>query len=154
MFDAPVDAWYVWLGLGAASLAVLATAIPLTSGTPSGAARVADAIDEVATSPYLASERVTLDADELRLGSSRIAVKTRAGVAHASLAFGPITPVDSARLEAVLRGRAVGAVFESREAFRRALRRANERLPRFRPAPDRLRVRRVSWGEVDATLVG
>lgn len=154
MFDAPVDAWYVWLGLAAASLVVLATALLVSSGTPEGAARVADVIDEVAASPYQATETVALDAEELRLGTSRIALKTPAGVAHASLAYGPITPAEGGQLKALLRGRAVGTVFDSRRTFQRTLRRARDRAREFRPAPDRLTVRRVSWGAVDATLVG
>jgi len=157
MFDTPVDAWYLWVGLAVASLAVLGTALLVAAGTPTGAARVADAIDEVAASPYLATETVALDGEALRLGPSRLALRTRAGIAHATLAYAPVTPVIGGRLGTVLRGRAVAAVFDSSAAFRRALVRARDRARDrggFRPAPTRLTVRRVSWGEVDATLVG
>ena len=154
MFDAPVDAWYVWIGLGFASLAVLATTLALGSTAPTGAARVAGVVDEVASSPHRAVETVRLDAREVRLGTSRLALKTGAGVAHATVDFGPVTPVGGGRLGAVLDGRPVSEVFATRGAFERAVERARERAGAWRPAPSRLTVRRVSWGNVDATLVG
>nr|WP_225333604.1 hypothetical protein [Halomicrobium urmianum] len=51
MFDVPVDAWYVWLGVAAASVTALGTVAALPSGTPPDAAAAADAIDRVAAGP-------------------------------------------------------------------------------------------------------
>ena len=43
---------------------------------------------------------------------------------------------------------------DSPAAFEDTTQQARERDPSWRPAPDPLTVRRVSWGGVDATLVG
>jgi hypothetical protein len=57
-------------------------------------------------------------------------------------------------LAAVLAGTAPDAVFEDPEAFRDALEEARAGPRSWQPAPERLRVRRVTWEGVDATLVG
>jgi hypothetical protein len=154
MLDAPVDAWYVWIGLSAASLAVAGVAIELPSEQPTGAPRVAAAIDEVATSPYSAVETVAIDADRLSVESGRIALETADRVSHAPVAYGSVVSVGEGRLASVLRGRDPRTVYSSLAGFRTALERARESAGTWRRAPERLTVRRVSWGEVDATLVG
>jgi hypothetical protein len=154
MLDTPADTWYVWLGLAVASVLVTGTAFQLLDRTAGGAERVADAIDEVAASSYQAVERIPLDARAIRLASSRLSIRTRRGVAHASLVFGPIVPARDGRLGAVLRGRPVRAVFDDPVALQAALQARRTRTGTWRTAPESLTARRVSWGEVDATLVG
>ncbi len=155
MLGTPVDAWYVWIGIAAASVVVTGTAIGLTDNAPPGADRIAAAIDEVAGSPYAATSRVPIDANGLRLGTSRLAIRTEGGTAYATLARGPVTPVRDGRLGAILEGRrAVEAVYDSPAAFARALRAVRQHSGRWRRAPETLTVRRVTWGDVSATLVG
>lgn len=154
MFDTPLDAPYLWLGIVAASLTTLGIATSLTTAPPTGAERVAAVVDEVAASPFQAVERVRLSAQQLRIESSRIALRDGGGVAHAPLSAGPVTPVRSGPLAAVLEGRDVRALFDSPAAFADAMGAARNRPARWRVAPETLTARRVSWGAVDGTLVG
>jgi hypothetical protein len=154
MFDAPVDAWYIWLGLGTVSVAVAGVAVGLPSAAAPDAAGVAERIDTVAASPYEAADTIRLDATELRLGSTRVSLRGDGGTSHATLAYGPVVPVGDGPLDRVLRGTSPSAVFDSRVEFERAVSRARAADHAWRPAPARLHVRRVSWGDVDATLVG
>jgi hypothetical protein len=155
MFQMPVDAWYCWVGLAAVGVAVFGIAAALPTATGPDATGLADTIDAVASSEYAATSDYRIDADRIRLGPHRIALRNDAGTAHATLAFGPITPAfGSANLSAVLAGRTPGAVYESADAFGRATERARNRSTRWRDAPSRVRVRRLSWGEEDVTLVG
>ncbi|MFC7134143.1 MULTISPECIES: DUF7283 family protein [Salinibaculum] len=154
MFDAPLDTWYVWLGLGLVSVAVAGTALSLPTAAPPSPGPVADAIDEVASSPGSARARVTLSASRIRLAPRELALRSDGGTARARFAFGPVTPVDSGPLARVLHGRPPASAFPSKTAFRDALRAARRESPRWRPAPDGLTARRVRWGDVDATLVG
>lgn len=154
MFDAPLDAWYVWLGLGAVSVAVAGTALSLPTAAPPASAPVADAVDTVAASPNEASSSVALSADEIRLSGRTVALRTDGGTARARLAFGPVTPVRRGVLRRVLDGAPPERTLSSQRAFRNALTDARNSSPEWRAAPDRLAVRRVEWGDVHATLVG
>lgn len=154
MFDVPVDAWYLWLGVAAASLAVLGSALGLPTAPPPDAAAVADTVDSVAASPYAGVGEHPIDADEMRLDARTVALGTDGGVARARFAYGPVVPVREGPLRAVLVGATPERAFASPAAFERAVVAARERDPAWRPAPDRLLVRRVSWGGVDVTLVG
>lgn len=154
MFDAPVDAWYLWLGVAAASLTALGAAVGLPSAPPPDAAAAAGTVDSVAASPYAAIAEHPLAADELRLGPRSIALRGDGGVARARFAYGPVVPVRDGPLGVVLDGRPPREAFQSREAFERAVEGARDRDPVWRPAPDSLQVRRISWGEEGVTLVG
>lgn len=153
MLDTTADTWYTWLGLVAASLAVGGVVTGLPTAPPPETGPVVETVDDVATSPYAERESVAVPGRELRLGADQIAVRSDGGTAHARFAR-PVTPVRDGRLAAVLRGVPPGRVYASPAAFEAALRDARGQEPRWRPAPERLTVRRVSWGEVDATLVG
>jgi hypothetical protein len=154
VFDAPLDTLYVWIGLGAVSLAVAGTVLAFPTGTPAGASAVADAIDAVAASEYDAREEVAVPADEVRLGPQTIGLRADGRTAHAHVEYGPVTPVRDGDLRAVLDGESPVDLFGSPGSFAAAIDRAQRRDRGWREAPDELRVRRVSWGEVDATLVG
>ena len=154
MFDAPADAWYVWLGLSAVSLAVLGVATSLPTAPTPDAASAAETIDQVAVSDYDAAATHALHANRIRVETHRIGLRNAAGTAHATLAS-PVTPVAPGTATArLLRGRPPAAVFASPSAFERAVEHARERPPSWRPAATPLVVRRVSWGGVDVTLVG
>ena len=153
MLDTTADTWYTWLGLVAASLAVGGVVAGLPTAAPADAGAVVAAIDDVASSPYEERERVTVPADAMRLDSHSLALRSDGGTAHASFAR-EVTPVEGGRLADVLRGVPPADVYRTRDAFSAALRDAHAVDRKWRPAPDRLTVRRVTWGEVDATLVG
>ena len=153
MFDAPLDGVVVWTGLSLVSLAVLGIALGLAGSGPEAGA-VADAVDRVGTSKYGATATVPLDADAIRLGATRISLRVDSRTRHATLAGGPVTPVGDGQLHRVLTGRPVREVFQSQRAVERALGRYPTYPLEWRDAPAEQRVRRVVWGEVDATLVG
>ena len=154
MFDAPLDVWYAWLGTGLVSLAVAGTVLAFPAASPGDAGAVADAVDEVAASEYDAREEVAVPAEELRLGPLTVGLRAGGETAHARFEYGPVTPVRDGELRAVLAGRPPDAVFADPGAFRAAVERAQRRDRTWRDAPRTLQVRCVSWGEVDATLVG
>jgi hypothetical protein len=153
--DLPLDAWYAWLGLAAASATLLGIAGALPTQPPPDAAGVADTVDRVAVGGATATAEHPLAARAVRVGPRRLGLRNGAGAAHATFAFGPVTPVPgNGRLSAVLGGTPPDRAFDSPAAFRRTARRARDRDPTWSPAPDALRVRRVTWEGVDVTLVG
>lgn len=154
MFDAPMDGIVCWIALGLASLAVTAVALSLAGGPPPDAASLANAVEEVATSPHEVADAVRVRAAEIRIDGSQISVRGPSGTAHASLVVGTVTPVESGRLRRVLNGSAPETVFRSPQAFERAIVDARGRWSEWRPSPEWLRIRRVSWRGVDGTLVG
>lgn len=154
MFDVPADAAYVWLGVATVGTVALAVALGLPSASPPEAGAVADAVDAVAAGPPGSRGSHGLAADRIRIGPHRLGLEGPGGRAHATFAYGPITPVGDGPLGRVLGGHRRGEVFDSQEAFERAVRDARTENASWRPAPDNLRIRRVRWGDVDATLVG
>jgi hypothetical protein len=153
MLDTTADSWYTWLGLAAASLVVGGVVAGLPTAVPPDARAVAAAVDEVAASPYGERERVPVPADAIRLDAHGLALRSDGGTAHASFAQ-DVTPADGSRLVAVLRGVPPEEVYRTEDAFAAALREARAADREWRPAPDSLTVRLVTWGTVDATLVG
>jgi hypothetical protein len=154
MFDTPIDAWYAWLGLSVATLAVfgVATAFPATPAPD--AAGLAETIDPVATSDYDTTARHPVTARTVRLGPRRVGLRNDAGTTHATLAY-PVVPVEGGTpLDRVLRGAAPPTTFESPQAFARAAETARERPPQWRPAGEAVVVRHLTWVGVDVTLVG
>lgn len=155
MFDVPVDAAYVWFGVGVVSLATFGVALGLPSAAPPDAAAAARAVDAVAVGPSGATGTYALKtAERIRLGATRISLDGPGGRTHATFAY-PVTPaVGDERLERVLAGDRPATTFDSSSTFAAAVDAANARDPDWRPAPDRLTVRRVTWGDVNVTLVG
>ncbi|PSQ33526.1 hypothetical protein BRD09_00620 [Halobacteriales archaeon SW_10_68_16] len=154
MFDAPLDTVYVWVGLGAVSLVVAGAVTAFPTASPAGVGAVADSVDRVAASEYEAREEISVPAAEIRIGPHTVGLRADGRTAYTRLEYGPVTPVHDGPLRAVLAGTHPRELFADPEAFRTAIERAQRREPSWREAPDELRVRRVSWGEVDATLVG
>ena len=155
MFDAPVDAWYVWLGLAVASIAVFGSASSLPTTPPPDAADAADTVDAVAADDYETTAEHPLSASAVRIGPHRIALRNDAGTGHAEFAFGPVTPVArDSRLERVLHGTPVDVAFDDRQAFRQAVIDARTRDPTWVETDRSLIVRRISWEGQDVTLVG
>lgn len=154
MFDVPVDATYVWFGVGAVSVAVFGVTVGLPGTAPPDATAAANAVDGVAVGPSGSTTAHALTAARLRLGTSRIGLENSAGRAHATFAY-PITPaITNSSLQQLLVGNRPSSVFDSPAAFAHATETAAEREREWRPAPDTLTARRVAWGDVNVTLVG
>ena len=154
MFDVPIDAWYLWLGLAAASVAVFGVALALPSAPAPDAAGAADAIDTVAASGHGGTVERPLPGEQVRLGPHRISLRTDGATAHATFVYGPVVPVrDGTLLWEVVRGASPAHLFESPRAFRRAAVAARGEAPAWRESDGTLRARRITWEGVDVTLV-
>lgn len=154
MFDAPVDTWYLWIGVAAASLAVAGVVLGMPRAAPPDATAITDRIDSVTTGPPGSVARIPLDATAVRIGARRVGLRGPGGTSESSVTYGPITPAfDDTRLVAVLRGRRPRQVFDTPSGFARAARTARERTATWRSS-EKLVVRHIVWGDVDVTLVG
>ncbi|MFB6153913.1 MAG: hypothetical protein ABEJ27_06640 [Halodesulfurarchaeum sp.] len=155
MFGVPTDAAPIWIGLLLASAGMFGVISGVPTAAPPSADRVAATIDQVAARDITASGTVGIHATEIKLGTERVALRGPGGTAHASPAFGPVTPVSAdSRLSKVLHGAAPGSVYVLPRHFRNDLERARKREPTWKAAPSTLHVRRVSYGEVTCVLVG
>ncbi|MFC7073745.1 hypothetical protein ACFQJ7_07670 [Halovenus rubra] len=92
-FETPIDAWYMWLGVAFATIAIASVALSLPTQPPPDATAVANTIDRVAGSTEVAGASYEHDAEEVRVDMSRLSMRNGGGTAHASITFGPITPV-------------------------------------------------------------
>jgi hypothetical protein len=157
MFDAIVEAWYGWLGLSIASVALFGAAAGLPTAPPPDADAAAATIDRVAAAEYAATAEHPLDATGIRLGTRRLGLRSDAGTTHATLSFGPVTPVPASEsaLRDVVHGTPPDRAFDSSEDFRAAIveARANGSDPSWRTVDRTLIVRRVTWRGVDVVLV-
>ncbi len=155
MFEVPLDAWYVWVGLAIVSGAAVGVVGVLPAAAPPDASGTAGAVDSVAASEHAAVEKHPLsNTDAVRLGADSVSLRGPGGDRSETFGYGPITPVRGGSvLEPVLRGEPPDRVFDSPEAFERATVRAQRAEPRWE-ATERLVVRRVNWGDADAVLVG
>lgn len=155
MFELPVDSWYAWIGIAVVSVAVLAASVALPLRPAPDATGAAETVDAVAGGEYPATAEHGLAAEQLRLSPTRISLRNDAGTTTGTFLFDPVTPVtEDERLRRVLDGVPPSSVFDSPAAFARAARAARTGDARWQPAPDRLRVRQVHWGETRVTLVG
>ncbi|AZH24959.1 DUF7283 family protein [Haloplanus aerogenes] len=155
MIGVPVDAWYVWLGLSLASIALLGVGATLPTAPPPAAADAADTVDRTAATAHPATAEHPLDATAVRVGPRRLGLRNDAGTTHAAFAFGPVTPATGSRaLRAVLRGAPPATRFESGSALCDASADARDRAPRWRPVDGPLIARHVVWEGCDVTLVG
>lgn len=155
MFDVPLDAWYVWLGLAVASSATFGLASAMPAAPPPDASGAAETVDGVAASPYAAvGEHPLPNAEAVRIQQDTLSLRGPGGVEHAGLGYGPVAPArQDEELAALLRGEPPEAVFDSPADFQAAIRESTSRDPRWERT-DRLVVRRVTWEGTDAVLVG
>lgn len=151
----PADVPFVWIALLVVSASVLGVVVSLPGAPPPDAARVGDAIDEVGATDHAATATISIDASEIRVKPNRIALRNGGGSAHADLHYGPVVPVEpDGSLAPVLHGTSPAEVYESPAGFRAAIASALADRHTWRTAPDKLRIRRVQYGEVTGVLVG
>jgi len=144
----------VWVALALTSTVLVGAAFQFPTAAPAPATAVADTIDTVAAAPYDSTATHPIDATAVRIGPHRLAIRTAAGDTHATLTYGPVTPVTrGSTLEAVLEGTPPQRLFRSPAAFRRAVATARDRTPTWRTDVEAVTVRHVTWEEVDVTLV-
>lgn len=150
----PIADAYLWIGLCVAGAAFAGLALEVPTAPAPDARAVADTVDRVAAGRYPTRADHPVSATAIRVGPRRVALRSDGGTAHAGFAYGPVTPAGDGPLRRLLTGAPPDRVFDDPAALRVAAGRARNRTPRWRPADDRVRVRRVSWGGVDVTLVG
>lgn len=155
MFDVPLDAWYVWIGLAIVSSAAFGVVTALPSAAPPDADGAARTVDGVAASEYEAVGKHPLsNAETVRIGTDSISVRGAGGTEHASFGYGPVVPaIDGSKLHMILLGEPPSRMFASPDRFDRAIRHAQSAEPQWQ-GTERLTVRRVHWGGTDAVLVG
>ncbi|MFC7226048.1 hypothetical protein N0B31_01430 [Salinirubellus salinus] len=153
MLSPPVEAWALWVGLTLVSVAMVGVAAEPPRAAPADAAALARTVDGVAASDHAAVAEHPLRAAEIRVRRGRLALRRGDRTARATLRYGPVVPAFDGPLARVRRGTPPDRVFDSAAAFRAAVSAARERSA-WRPAPERLTARAVSWGGVDVTLVG
>lgn len=162
VFETHLDTTYAWLGLALVSVATAGVAATLPASPPPDASGVAHTIDSVADGEYPATAEHGLAANRIRLTTGSIALENGGRTGRARLQAPSITPVppDSSRetndgeLRRVLNGVPPTAAFDDPEALAAAAERARGGYHPWRPAPERLTVRRVHYGEIHVTLVG
>ncbi len=91
--EAPVDAWYVWIGVAAVSAALAGIAVQLPSDAPPDANEAANTIDEVAASTTQSVAAYDHGAKEVKLETDRISMRNDGGTTRSSIVFGPLTPI-------------------------------------------------------------
>lgn len=153
MLDAPVDAWYVWVGLAM----VAATTVGATTGFPTApppdSRAAAGTVDRVAAADYDATGRHRVDADAVKLEPGGLSLRHDGRTTHARFAR-PVTPVErETALWWLLLGARPADTFDEPSELRAAAGAARNRPVRWQRT-DQLFVRTVTWGEVRVTLVG
>jgi hypothetical protein len=155
MIGVPIDAWYTWLGLSLAGIALVGVAATLPTTPPPAAADAAETVDRTAATEHPATAEHPLDARSIRVGARQLGLRNDAGTTHATFAFGPVTPAaGSDGLRAVLRGAPPSTRFRSGTALCNAATAARRQTPQWRPVDGPLLVRHVVWEGCDVTLVG
>lgn len=153
MFDAPVDAWYVWVGLAAVAAAAVGAVSGFPTAPPPDAAAAAGTVDRVAAADHPATARHPLDADAVKLRPNGLALRDDGRTSRADVAT-RVTPVRrGTALWRLLRGGRPADSFAGPADLRAAAREARNGTPTWRDA-DRLYVRAVTWGDLRVTLVG
>ena len=92
-FEAPVDAWYIWVGVAVVSLVLVGVVLSLPTQPPPDADRAASTVDRVGGSASQAAASYEHDADEVRVTAGKISMRNDGGTDHAPVAFGTPTPV-------------------------------------------------------------
>lgn len=168
--ETPADAWYVWVGVALVSVAVAGVALTLPPEPPPDADAAANTIDRVGTSEYPASATAEHEATYARIGTTQIALRNDGGTDHATVAFGPITPVAASSgasrqaSEALLAGTEPAQLvsehteFDSEKALRDALREVrltvDEDGSNWQRTDGRIQIRSVSIAGEWVILVG
>ena len=93
MFDAPVETWYLWIGLAVAGTVFVGLAATLPRAPPPDAASAAQTVDSVAAADRPATAVHPLEVDAVRVGPYRVWLRDDSATGRATFAYGPVTPV-------------------------------------------------------------
>lgn len=93
-WEAPADAWYVWVAVTIISLAMAGIVLGLPTGPTPDADRAANAIEETSGSSYEAATTYEHDADAVRIDGKTIELKNDHGTDRASINYGQVIVVN------------------------------------------------------------
>lgn len=91
--EAPLDGWYVWLGVMLVSIALAGIVLSFPTQTPPDATEAVNTVDAVAADPYGATATYEHRADEVRVGTTQIELRNDAGTDRAAIRYGSIVPI-------------------------------------------------------------
>ncbi|MDZ7730854.1 MAG: hypothetical protein U5K37_08070 [Natrialbaceae archaeon] len=114
--EAPVDAWYGWLGAAILSVGLAGMAVALPTTPPPDATGAANALEAVAASPG-STVTYSHQAESSRFGRTTLSLRNDGGVSHAEIAFGRIVPAaGNERLVALVAGATPATIYGNRSA--------------------------------------
>lgn len=112
-WEAPADAWYVWLAVSIISLVLAGVVLGLPTGPPPDANQAANAIERTTGATYDASATYDHDADEVKIDGPTISLRNEHGTSRASVTYGHVVPVmGRERLEAIAHGASLEEEYE------------------------------------------
>jgi len=167
-WEAPVDGWYVWFGVGLVSVGLAAFVLGLPSQPPPDATTAANTIDRVSSSYHQAAADYEHDATAIKIDTKQVWLRNDGGTTQESVAFGSLTPVDAVAdddkreaLERIVHGQHPGVVLQNYSFGAAALldeaEDTRERIDRqgakWRPAEGALSVRKTDIGGETIVLV-
>ncbi|WP_276253865.1 DUF7283 family protein [Halomontanus rarus] len=113
-FEAPVDAWYVYVATAIVSVALAGLALGVSTGPPPDAPEAANAIEGATGSEYAASASYEHDADVVTIDRTTITMENEHGTAHSRFAYGLAVPVNGhERLENLVYGASFDDEYEA-----------------------------------------
>lgn len=157
-YEAPMDAWIVYIGVALVSVAPLAVALGLSPIPPPDANAAANAIDMAGGSSVSAESVYEHDADSFWMDRQQIALRNEGGHTKATVSFGEMTAVYyNERLSEVLYGAPISEEFSSNGEFLATVEAAqaeseNNRQD-WKPANGEIRVRKVIVDDTEVILV-
>ncbi|WP_436344931.1 DUF7283 family protein [Natronorubrum sp. FCH18a] len=112
-WEAPADAWYVWVAVTIVSFAMAGIVLGLPTAPPPDADRTANAIEETAGSSYEAASTYGYDADEIKIDGKTIELRNEGGTDRSSLTYEQVVVVNGDdRLERLVYGEVFEEEFE------------------------------------------
>ncbi len=155
-----MDGWYTWVAVALVSIGLAGVAVSLPDEPPPDADRAAGVLDRVGASEYGAAATLDHDAEAVRIGTERIAMRNGGGTDRARVSFGAVVPVytldlspaQRTILDGVLAGERTlpGSLVDTLEERLSALETATGE---WRPATGTLRARAVAVGDRRVVLV-
>ena len=157
-FEAPMDAWVVYIGVALVSMTLLGVALGFSPIPPPDANAAANTIDMAGGSSITGEAEYEQDAEWFWMDQQQIALKNEGGQTKATIAFGEMTAVHyDERLSDVLYGSPVSEEFSSEYEFLAAVVAAQAASEADRgdwqPANGEIRARKVIVGDTDVILV-
>ncbi|ELY40246.1 DUF7283 family protein [Natronorubrum tibetense] len=112
-WEAPADAWYVWVAVAIVSFAMAGIVLGLPTAPPPDADGTANAIEETSGSSYEAASTYGYDADEIKIDGTTIELRNEEGTDRSSLRYEQVVVVNGDdRLERLVYGETFEEEFE------------------------------------------